>query len=141
MACRLRWRYAPSQELNIASLVLGQNGIWGDLPRLSDDGIARFGGALAAYKRVRDDVTAATLIRSGTVSGGPEIYEKINPETGRGVVSVFAGAMGTYAYVTRSRVSAEFWAMPGVAVTPLPGGEARVDVTFEEPGGKCIFFG
>ena len=54
-----------SQELNIASLVLGQNGIWGDLLRVSDEGIARFGAALAAYKQVRDDITRATLLRTG----------------------------------------------------------------------------
>ena len=132
---------ASNQELNVASLVLGQNGIWGDLLRLSDDGIARFGNALAAYKQVRDDVTAATLIKSGAVGGSPEVYEKINPATGRGVVSVFASAAGTYAHVTRSPVSAEHWAMPGVTVTPLAGGLARVDVAFTEPGGKCVFFG
>ena len=31
--------------------------------------------------------------------------------------------------------------MPGVTVTLLPGGQARVDVTFDTPGGKCVFFG
>ena len=75
------------------------------------------------------------------VGGSPEVYEKIDPDTGRGVVSVFASAPGTYAYVTRSRVSPQTWAMPGVAVTPVPSGLARVDVTFDGPGGRCVFFG
>jgi alpha-galactosidase len=130
-----------NQELNIASLVLGQNGIWGDLLRLSDDGIRRFGAALAAYKQVRPDITRATLTRTGAVGGSPEVYEKIDPNTGRGVVSVFAGARGTYTCLTHSPVSAQTWAMPGVTVTPLPSGGARIDVTFDAPGGKCVFFG
>ena len=37
-----------NQELNLASLVLGQNGIWGDLLRLSEEGIARFADAVGA---------------------------------------------------------------------------------------------
>jgi len=132
---------APSQELNIASLVLGQNGIWGDLLRLSEEGIARFGAALAAYRQVREDITRATIRRTGAVGGSPEVYEKIDPDTGRGVVSVFASARGTYTHLIHAPVSAQTWAMPGVAVTPLPGGGARLDVTFDAPGGKCVFFG
>ena len=108
-----------NQELNIASLVLGQNGLWGDLMRLSDDGVARFGAALTAYKQVRDDITRATLRRTGAVGGSPEVYEKIDPNTGWGVVSVFANARGTYTYLTHASVSLQTWAMPGVAITPL----------------------
>ncbi len=130
-----------SQELNIASLVLGQNGLWGDLLRVSEDGIARFGAALAAYKSVRDDITRATLRRTGMVGGSPEVYEKIDPATGRGVVSVFAGARGTYTYLTHVPADLKTWAMPGVTVRAAAGGLARVDVTFDAPGGKCVFFG
>ena len=131
-----------TQELNLASLVLGQNGIWGDLLRVSDDGIARFGAALGAYKQVRDDITRATLTRTGDVGGSPEAYEKIDPRTGRGVVSVFASARGTYTYLTHMPAdTVHTWTMPGVTVTPLPGGLARIDVTFDAPGGKCVFFG
>lgn len=130
-----------SQELNIASLVLGQNGIWGDLLRVSDSGIARFGAALAAYKQVRADITRATLRRIGMVGGSPEVYEKIDPDTGKGVVSVFAGARGTYTYLTHVPASAQTWAMPGVSVQEVGGGLARIDVTFDAPGGKCVFFG
>jgi len=132
---------AASQELNIASLVLGQNGIWGDLLSLTDEGYKRFGAALAAYKRVRDDVTLAALERSGAVGGSPEIYEKINPESGRGVVSLFSSATGKYTYVTRQRVSFSTWRMPGVTVSEAEDGRARIDVDFAAGGGKCVFFG
>ncbi len=132
---------ASSQELNIASLVLGQNGIWGDLLRISEEGIERFGAAFRAYKQVRDEITRATLIRTGAVGGNPEVYEKIDPKTGKGVVSVFATARGTYTLLTHVPVSKITWAMPGVTVTETKTGLARIDVTFETPGGKCVFFG
>ena len=132
---------AESQELNVASLVLGQNGLWGDLPGVSPEGVARIGAALRAYKQVRGDITRATLTRTGDVGGSPEVYEKIDPATGRGVVSVFASAPGVYTYLTQVRADPLYWAMPGLAVTPRPGGKMRLDITFAAPGGKCVFFG
>ena len=65
---------------------------WGDLLNITEAGIARFGAALGHYKQVRDDITRATLRRTGAVGGSPEVYEKIDPATGRGVVSAFASA-------------------------------------------------
>ena len=132
---------APSQELNISSLVLGQNGLWGDLLRVSEEGVARIGAALTAYKQVRHDITRATLRRTGAVGGSPEVYEKLDPATGKGVVSVFASAPGTYTYLTHLTADAWVWAMPGVTVTPLEDGTARIDARFEVAGGKCAFFG
>lgn len=131
----------PNQELNIASLVLGQNGIWGDLLTLSEEGIARFGEALSVYKAVRDDITQATLVRTGAAGGSPEVYEKINPANGRGVVSLFASARGAYTYITQVPANSRTWAMPGVTVQAVANGLARIDVVFEEAGGKCVFFG
>lgn len=29
----------------------------------------------------------------------------------------------------------------GVTIQPLAGGLARIDATFDAPGGKCVFFG
>jgi hypothetical protein len=43
------------QEVAVASLILGQNGIWGDLLNVSDSGAAFIGSTLARYKQVRDD--------------------------------------------------------------------------------------
>ena len=58
-----------SQVINIASLILGHNGIWGDLLTISKEGVARFGKLLAYYKQVRDDITEAHPVRSGVVGG------------------------------------------------------------------------
>lgn len=133
---------AENQWIAIASLVLGQNGIWGDLLALSEEGIARFGEALRWYKQVRDDITLADPIRTGHVGGSPEVHEKISPETGRGVVSFFAAAPGTFSYVTENRIADGIRHNDGVTVTTDAQGRARIDAVFT-PGqyAKVVFFG
>jgi alpha-galactosidase len=134
---------AENQWIALASLVLGQNGVWGDLPAVSAAGRQRFGDTLRRYKRVAADVTAAYPVRSGQVGGSPEVHEKVNAETGRGVVSVFAASRGTYTYVTENRVEAEgVWHNDGVTVTLLPDGRARIDATFGRGQyAKLVIFG
>jgi len=130
-----------SQWINIASLVLGQNGIWGDLLDVSDDGKHRFGEALDAYKSVRDDVTTATLKLTGKVSGTPEVYEKINPATGRGLVSIFASSGSNCRYITQASVAAgAIWASPGAHVRQDDAGRAIIDASFDGAGAKLIMF-
>ncbi len=132
---------AENQWITIASLVLGQNGIWGDLLRVSDEGIARFGTALGLYKQVRDDITESYPVRTGAVGGSPEVHEKISEETGRGVVSVFASAPGRYTYVTQNAVAPGIWHNNGVTVTTDARGRACLDLAFDKAGAKVIFFG
>src|SRR5260370_33138880 len=78
------------QVINAASLMLGQNGLWGDLPAMSGKGVAAFGELMNLYKQVRDDMAETALVRTGMISGSPEIYEKISPRTQRGAVVLFA---------------------------------------------------
>ena len=78
-----------SQDINIASLILGQNGIWGDLPNISPEGRGRFKKVLSYYKMVRDDITAEAAIKTGMTGSGFECYEKISSSTGKGVVCVW----------------------------------------------------
>ena len=92
---------AESQRLNIASLILGQNGIWGDLPQLSADGIQHFASLLGKYKQVRDAITASDPEVTGLV-GGLEIHEKIARASGQGVIAIFATATGTYRYLQQT---------------------------------------
>lgn len=131
----------PSQWINLASLVLGQNGIWGDLLQVSDEGIERVGVTLSRYKQVRNDVTSAALVRTGAVEGSPEICEKIDPGTGRGVVSIFASAAGTYSYVTCACVAPGVWHNEGIRATLDERGHAVVEAAFAGPGAKLILFG
>ncbi len=130
-----------SQIVNLGSLILGQNGIWGDLPRISEDGVALFGRMLGYYKQVREDITAAAPVRRGPVSGTGEVHEKISAETGRGVVVVFSTARGSVSYVTSHRAARDFKATEGAEVSFDATGRARLELKFAEPGAHIAFFG
>lgn len=141
-----------SQWINIGSLILGQNGIWGDLLTVPREGVARFAEALAAYKAVRYEITAAYPVRMGPTGGSPEVHEKILlPQTaseagrelrgGRGAVVVFANIPGRYVYVTHAHVAREnVWTNPGVDVTFDPQGRAVMTVTLDRPGAGIAIF-
>lgn len=133
---------AGSQLINLASLILGQNGIWGDLPAVSEAGVQRFGEVLGLYKQVRDDITVARPIRTGICGGSPEVHEKINPATGRGAVCVFAAATGRYQYITETVVTEQgLWHTEGVEVQRDVKGRALLTLDFAAPGAKIILFG
>ena len=130
-----------SQDINLASLILGQNGIWGDLPAVSPEGRARFAEILGKYKVVRDDITAEAAIKSGMTGSGFECYEKINSKTGKGVVCVFATVNDTFRYITEKKTDASVWTSVPATVTPLADGTSMIEITFNTPGAAMIFFG
>lgn len=133
---------AESQIINLASLILGHNGIWGDLAALSEDGVQRFGDVLGLYKQVREDVTAAHPVRSGLCGGSPEVHEKINGATGRGAVCLFAAVAGSYTYVTQHPVVASNpWHTDGVIVIRDATDRAIVTVEFTKPAAAIVLFG
>ena len=115
-------------------------GIWGDLSAVSDQGVERIGKTLALYKQVRDDITASSPVRSGAVGGSPELHEKISP-AGRGAICVFAGAKGTYRYISKNKVANSYWATDGVAVEIDSAGRAKLELTFAAPGAHIVLFG
>ncbi len=129
------------QEVDVASLILGQNGIWGDLLNVSDPGVAFLGSTLARYKQVRDDITESDPVVSGIVSASPEIHEKISAATGRGAVVIFASERGKYQYITSHKVAIEHWASEGVTVSQDVAGRAKIEATFDKSGAKILFFG
>lgn len=130
-----------NQWASLASLLLGQNGIWGDLPKVSPEGVERFGRVLRMYKQIRDDVTRASPVRTGAVGGSPEIHEKIDERTGRGIVSIFATASGEYTYVTRRKVDTLFWSGPGAEIRRDEAGRAVITARFEKAGARLAMFG
>ena len=130
-----------SQDINLASLILGQNGIWGDLPAVSKEGRARFAEILGKYKTVRDDITAEAAIKTGMTGSGFECYEKICSETGKGAVCVFATVRDTFRYITEKKTDPAVWTSIPATVTPLADGTSMIEITFTEPGAAMIFFG
>ena len=130
-----------SQDINLASLILGQNGIWGDLPKVSPEGRAHFGEVLSHYKQVRDDITAEAAIKSGMTGSGFECYEKINSKTGKGVVCVFSTVRDTFRYITEKKTVQDVWSTAPVKVTQLPNGTSMIEIDFNNSGAAIVFFG
>ena len=129
-----------SQLINLGSLVLGQNGVWGEMRKVAPEGRRLFGECLAAYKQVRDDITAASPVRVGRLMGSPEIHEKINGN-GRGAVVVFANGGGEHAYVTEHRVEPVLWKGGDVSVDVDGKGRAVLRCRFDGAGACIVFFG
>ena len=130
---------AGSQLLNLASLVLGQNGIWGDLLKVSDKGQELFSEVLGVYKRVRDDVTAAYPTVYGRPGETFEVHEKINAKNGRGLVSLFANQSGTYRYRLSANVKGKTTVF-GPAVFRQEDDGAWIEAEFPDAGAAIVFF-
>ncbi len=129
-----------SQIINLASLVLGQNSVWGEILKTSPEGVALFHNILEKYKQVRDDVMAAAPVHIGRPGDTPEIYEKINPETGRGVVVIFANSKGNFSYITKNVVVPDFWNNQGTMVK-INNGHATINAAFNDASAAIVFFG
>ncbi|HSD66566.1 MAG TPA: alpha-galactosidase, partial [Vicinamibacteria bacterium] len=127
-----------SQLVGVASLILGHDGIWGDLLSVSPEGVARIGKLLGLWRQVRDSIAVASPVRRGAVGGTGEVHEKIEHETGRGAIVVFSTASGRQRYVSEHPVAREHWATPGTTVTFDARGRAIVDASFEAPGAAIV---
>lgn len=132
---------ASSQLVNAASLVLGQNGIWGDLLSVPREGVERIGRIVSLYKMVRDDVALSSPITVGAVGDSPEVYEKISALTGRGLVALFATAKGKFRYITAHRPLSSHHYEGRVAVHFDANGRAVLDCEFDQAGAAIVFFG
>jgi alpha-galactosidase len=129
-----------SQIVNIASLILGQNGIWGDLPSVSDDGVEWIGQVLNRYKQVRQDVAESDPIVTGNTAGVYEVREKISGVSNRGIVALFSPTNGKIVYITRHAPERVFWATPGTRVSFDNQGHAAIESDMES-GAAIVFFG
>ena len=129
-----------SELINLGSLMLGPNGIWGNLQCVPPEGRRLFGEALAAYKHVRDDITAASPVRVGRIGSSPEIHEKIAPN-GNGLFVMFANEGGDHVYVTEHSVAPVLWKSDGVAVEKDAKGRAVLRCHFEKASAAIVVFG
>ncbi len=130
-----------NQLITIGSLILGQNGIWGDLPAVSDEGVKLLGDLLQKYKRVRLDITESRAVREGEVGGSPEVHEKIWDRTGKGAVVIFSSTPGVCRYITHAKPAQSVFHTDGVVVSWDHAGRAVVQATFAGPSARIILFG
>jgi alpha-galactosidase len=129
-----------SQLINVASLILGQNGVWGNILDNSPDDVQFIHGILEKYKQVRDDVTLSDPVREGEPGNSSETVEKINAQNGRGEVVLFSNG-GHRRYITEHRVDPHFWCTEGAKVHLDAAGRAVIDADFEGSGARIVFFG
>ena len=59
----------------MASLALGGNGIWGFLGEMDEEGVKKWSGFIAKYKRVREDAVLSYPLRKGKLGNCPEVHE------------------------------------------------------------------
>ena len=132
-----------SQTINVASLILGQNGFWGDLLSLSDESVKHISSIIHKYKQVKDDITLSYPVTSGKINSLPEIHEKINEKNGRGAVVIFSmPAEGhSYTYITKNKVDKNSWHNEDVQVSFDKQGRAIITCEFKDEAAKIIFFG
>lgn len=127
------------QRANAASMMLGQNGVWGDLLSLSEEELDYFGGLTALYKRVRDDVTEAYPHTEGDTSSAFETHEKLSERTGKGVVCLFATAAGEYVYRTHVPANGDVRVEGPACVRVEPDGCLTVTLRAEGRDSAIVF--
>lgn len=128
---------ARSQMINIASLILGQNGIWGNIFNVSKEGVALFDKILTVYKRVRDDITSAYPYVLGQPGATFEVHEKLY--NGRGAVVLFANMPGTYEYCLQAVPNTDNITVFG-NVKIEKGDKIKLNVTFDAADAAIVFF-
>ncbi len=129
-----------SQLINVASLILGQNGLWGEILKTSPEGIQFIHTILEKYKQVRWDVTGSDPVRTGEPGFSSEIVEKINAKNGRGEVVLFSNG-GHYRYITEHRVDKKIWCTENTKVSFDAAGRAMIDADFDGSSARIVFFG
>lgn len=129
-----------AQANSVASLVLGGNGIWGDLEALEDRERDYIKNQLELYKKVREESAQIPAITTGTTGASPEIYEKINPETGIGFVSIFTCQAGEYDYITEKLSKAPTEIVGADSFEILPDGAVRIHVKLEKDMARVVYF-
>ena len=132
-----------SQTINVASLILGQNGFWGDLLSLKSEGIQHIGGLIEKYKQVKNDITVSYPVVTGEVGSLPEVHEKVNEANGKGAVVIFSEAAKghKFVYVTKNKVDRNVWFNSDVSVTFDDKGRAVITCEFKDEAAKIVFFG
>jgi alpha-galactosidase len=121
-----------------AALVLGGNGLWGDLPALTPAQVEFWRGFLSAYKQVRGPAARAYPILRGGMGRSPEIHEKIDPATGTGLVVFFTVGRGEFIHVTQPLAQEPREISGADQAERLPDGRVRLVVRLPENGARTV---
>ena len=131
---------SKAQRNSLASLVLGGNGIWGDLSVLNEQETALFQDTITKYKKVSDYATACPAKARGFIGSSPEIYEKLDRENAKGFVCFFTRSEGTFEYITDKINSTKLTGVDGADGYELTeAGRLRIMVRLEADDARIVF--
>ena len=131
---------ALSQRNSLAALMLGGNGIWGDLLSLSQADVALLREQLVDYKRVAEAVTRAYPRQRGFIGASPEVYEKIDPASASGVIVFFTVTPGTMVHLTQPLDLQRLEGVKGAREWErTPDGRLRVVVDLERDDARVVY--
>ncbi len=129
-----------AQDNSLASMMLGGNGIWGDLLALTEEDIEYMAERIALYKLVAGGVTRAYPRQRGFAGSSPEIYEKIDAETCSGLVVFFTVTPGTFTYYTQPLDFDCLGEVIGAdACERGEGGRLKITVTLGKNGARIVY--
>ena len=129
------------QLQSIGSLMLGHNGIWGDLSDMDSSGIRLFNQHLNLFKKISKDVTESRMEQTGLPGDSYEVYEKINPANGKGIIVIFANQSGHYEYYSKHKIHKDFIAGEGCTVVRTKDGYAKITVEADKESTFISYFG
>lgn len=120
--------------------MLGSNGIWGDLLNLTQGDISLFSETLCKYKKVAGAVTSSYPVSKGFIGSSPEIYEKIDYTSGKGIVCFFTKTKGTFTHITGRMNAAEGLCIDGADHYELTSdGRAKLTVSLDYNDARTVF--
>ncbi len=130
-----------SVNINVGSLILGQNGIWGDILNLPDENVQLVNTILTKYKTIREDILKSTIRATGNPGDAIEVYETINPATGNGAIVIISNEDTEYAYCSYSPCSETYWSNQDVSIERDEKGMCKITSNLEEHNALIVLFG
>ena len=127
------------RDNSFCSLILGGNGIWGDLTSLSREEIDYWKENLDVYKSVRDYIVTVPVRRKGIIGSSPEIYEKVNPENACGYVAFFTQREEVFSWVTPPLQTVPREIRGAESYQIFEDGRIRISVSLEKNGAGTVF--
>jgi len=130
-----------SVNMNVASLILGQNGIWGDILTIPDENVKHVNNILTKYKTIKDDIALASVHTTGRPGDAIEVYEKINPATGKGAIVIISNEDTDYSYCSYLPCNEDYWSTQQVHIERSEKGLCKVAAKLEKYNAAIILFG
>ncbi len=143
-----------SIDTNMATVMLGFSGLWGNVAAVPPEGRARLGELAERYRRVREDAMEERVEVSGTPAESYEVYERISKKTGRGCICAFSSCVREFParedvpianmplrYITKAVPTSKIWtSQDGVNISRLIDGRILIEAEFGDSDAIVVFF-